>query len=469
MKNIFTPLIGLLTILFLFSGSGENSDISHLNVPAGIDSFLIKKNDLRLAFHQAEPARQLSFKNYCGSFGNRKDDVRKKFIELTGFERPGKRVVREIRADRINGIVGETVIPLMKEDFDTIIDRKKVELFSLGNSSGLVCEFTNYGARWLSMWVPDKTGKMRDVVLGFNTLKEYMRAGEPYHGAVVGRICGRIDDARFTLNNIEYRLAENDLFGVPVKNHLHGGIKGFHRQVWNARIFENEKKEQGVVFSYFSKDGEEGFPGNLKAEVTYLLTENNELKIEYTATTDKPTLINMTNHAYFNLNGEGNGNILDHQMKVNAMKFVETDAELIPTGEVKPVENTPLDYRQFAPVGSGINKDHNQIIKGKGYAAAMVIKEENSPVLNEMSIAYSEESGIKLEVFSTKPSLQLYNAWLMDGTDEGKSGRSYGFSAGFVMEPQGFPDAPNNKNFPSIVLRPGETYCQTDIYKFSIR
>ncbi len=358
---------------------------------------------------------------------------------------------------------------LKKENFDTLIDGKKVELFTLTNSSGMTCQLTNYGARWLSMWVPDKKGSMTDVVLGFNELNDYIKAGEPYHGAIVGRICARIDDARFRLDNIEYKLAENDLFGVPVKNHLHGGINGFHRQIWYTRTFQNEKHEQGVEFSYMSKDGEEGFPGNLNAMVTYLLTEDNELKIEYTATADKPTLINMTNHAYFNLNGEGNGNILTHHMKVNAGKYVEADAELIPTGELKPVENTPLDYRQFAAMGMGINKDHDQIFKDKGYAAAMVIKEENSPTLNEMAVAYSEESGIKLEVFSTKPSLQLYNAWLMDGTDKGKSGRQYGFSAGFVMEPQGFPDAPNHENFPSIVLRPGETYCQTDIYKFSTR
>jgi aldose 1-epimerase len=218
-----------------------------------------------------------------------------------------------------------------------------------------------------------------------------------------------------------------------------------------------------------SADGEEGFPGNLNVEVSYVLTENNELKVEYKAVTDKPTLVNMTNHAYFNLNGEGNGNILDHQMKVNAEKYVESDSELIPDGELKPVGGTPLDYRQYASMGAGINADHDQIIKGKGYAAAMVLKEVNSPELIEAASAYSDQSGIKLDVFTTKPNLQLYNAWLMDGSDTGKSGKPYGFSAGFVFEPQGYPDAPNHENFPSIVLRPGETYHQTDIYKFSIK
>ena len=367
-----------------------------------------------------------------------------------------------------SGKEGE-VKPLRQEAFDTIIDGKNVVLITLKNSSGTTCQFTNFGARWLSMWVPDKDGSMTDVVLGFNNLKEYIAAGEPYHGAIVGRICGRIDDARFLLDSVAYKLAENDLFGVPVKNHLHGGINGFHRKVWDATAFENDKNENGVLFSLASPDGEEGFPGNLKVEVSYVLTQNNELKVEYKAVTDKPTLVNMTNHAYFNLNGEGNGNILDHQMKVKAEKYVESDSELIPTGQLKPVEGTPLDYRQYASMGAGINAEHDQIIKGKGYAAAMVLKEENNPELIEAASAYSDQSGIKLDVFTTKTNLQLYNAWLMDGSDVGKSGKPYGFSAGFVMEPQGYPDAPNHQNFPSIVLRPGEAYHQIDIYMFSIK
>ncbi len=358
---------------------------------------------------------------------------------------------------------------LNQDSWDTIIDGKKLVLLTLKNSSGITCQFTNFGARWISMWVPDKEGMMTDVVLGFNSLHDYINAGEPYHGAIVGRICGRIDDAKFVLDSVQYKLAENDLFGVPVKNHLHGGINGFHKQVWDASTFENDKKEQGLLFSLVSENGEEGFPGNLKVEVSYVLTEKNELQVEYKAVTDKPTLVNMTNHVYFNLNGEGNGNILDHQMMVNAEKYVESDAELIPTGKLIPVEGTPLDYRQYASMGAGINEDHDQIIKGKGYAAAMVLKEANSPEVQEAASAYSDQSGIKLEVFTTKPSLQLYNAWLMDGSDTGKSGKAYSFSAGFVMEPQGFPDAPNHQNFPSIILRPGETYYHTDVYKFSIK
>lgn len=361
---------------------------------------------------------------------------------------------------------GETRL-VRQENFDTIIGNKKIQLFTLRNSSGCVAQFINFGARWIAMWVPDKSGQMTDVVLGFNKLNDYLTAGEPYHGAIVGRICGRINKGKFSLDGNEYFLANNDLFGTPIKNHLHGGIKGFYKQVWDGKPFNNENGEQGVVFHYFSNDGEEGFPGNLEVEVTYLLTNKNELKIEYKATTDKPTIVNLTSHAYFNLNGEGNGNILNHQMKIYAVKYIECDRELIPTGKLKPVKDTPLDYRKFAPMGKGIEQEHDQIFKGKGYAAAMVIKEKNNGKLQKVAIAFAKESGIKLEVFSDKPSLQIYNAWLFNGRDIGKSEKPYEFSGGFVMEPQGYPDAPNHENFPKITLRPGEFYIHKDIYKFS--
>lgn len=354
-----------------------------------------------------------------------------------------------------------------QEDFDITIDNKKIEVYTLRNSSGCVAQFTNFGARWLSMWVPDKSGRLIDVVLGFNKLNDYLSAGEPYHGAIVGRICGRINKARFSLDSKEYSLASNDLFGVPVKNNLHGGIKGFHKQVWDGTVFKNKNGEQGIVFKYFSKDGEEGFPGNLEVEVTYLLTDKNELTIDYNAITDKPTIVNLTNHAFFNLNGEGNGNILNHHMKIFAGKYIECDKELVPTGLLKPVKGTPLDYSEFATMGKGIEKEHDQIFKGKGYAAAIVIKESNDSKLLKVAIAYAEESGIKLELFSDKPSLQIYNAWLFNGKDIGKSGKPYEFSGGFVLEAQGYPDAPNIKSFPGIILRLGEIYVQKDIYKFS--
>jgi len=362
-----------------------------------------------------------------------------------------------------------TGINLVSEKgFNTIIDGNQVHLYTLRNESGCVAQFSNFGGRWISMWVPDNKGQMTDVVLGFNTLNDYLSAGEPYHGAIVGRICGRINNAIFSLDGIEYSLANNDGFGKPVKNHLHGGTEGFHRKVWDGKEFLNEIGEQGVVFSYLSEDGEEGFPGELKVEVTYLLTNENELKIEYKATTNKPTLVNLTNHAYFNLNGEGNGDILNHQMKINAEKYIECDQELIPTGKLKPVKDTPLDYREYALMGKGIDQEHDQVFTGRGYAAAMVLKEQSSDELQLVAKAFAESSGIKMEVHSDQSSLQIYNAWLFDGSDTGKSGRPYPFSGGFVMETQGYPDAPNNENFPSIVLRPGEDYHHITIYKFSL-
>ena len=360
------------------------------------------------------------------------------------------------------------VIPLEPEGFDTIINGSQVQLYTLRNKSGCMAQFTNFGGRWVSMWVPDRKGNMTDVVLGFKQVEEYMKAGEPYHGAIVGRICGRINNASFVLNENTYSLAENDGFGTPVKNHLHGGFEGFHSKVWRASLFRDKNGEESITFTYLSPDGEEGFPGELDLEVTYLLTEDNEIRIEYRAVTNAATIVNLTNHAFFNLNGEGCGNILNHQMRVHAEKYIECDRELIPTGELKSVENTPLDYRKYASMGKGIDLEHSQIFKGLGYAAAMVLKEENNNRQQLVAEACGDRSGIRMEVFSDQASLQLYNAWLFTGDDVGKSGKPYEFSGGFVMETQAYPDAPNHKHFPSIELLPGDQYMHTSIYRFSL-
>lgn len=367
-------------------------------------------------------------------------------------------------------ISGKTISQIKLVDstqFDRVYDDKHVKIFTLRNANGVVAQFTNFGGRWISMWVPDKDGNMTDVVLGFGDLESYINAGEPYHGAITGRICGRINNGKFTLNGTEYAVANNDGFGKPVKNHLHGGIKGFHRQVWNGELFNTINNEEGVLFRYHSEDGEEGFPGKLIVLVKYLLTNNNEMIIEYEASTDKPTIVNITNHSFFNLNGEGNGDILDHKMKIYAEKYVETDKELIPTGKIKSVEGTPLDYREFELMSKGIHSDHDQIIKGKGYAAAMVIKEDNDTRIQKVAEAYSDKTGIKMEVYSDQASLQIYNAWFFNGSDIGKQGKPYNFSGGFVLETQGFPDAPNHKNFPSIVLNPGKKYKCITTYTFT--
>ena len=355
-----------------------------------------------------------------------------------------------------------------QDNFDTIINNKQVKLYTLTNKAGCIAQFTNLGGRWVSMWVPDGNGNMTDVVLGFNSPGEYLKAGEPYHGAIVGRVCGRINNARFTLNGNTYDLAHNDGFGEPEKNHLHGGVEGFHRKVWDAELFRNDKEEQGITFSYTSPDGEEGFPGELKVMVSYTLTGNNEIRVEYSATTDKPTIVNLTNHVYFNLNGEGNGNILNHTLKVYADKYIEGDKELIPTGKLVPVDNSPFDYRDFSSMGKGIGQKHSQIFEGMGYAIAMVIKEQNSKELVKVAEIKADLSSIKLEVLSDQASLQLYNAWLFDGRDKGKSGKPYHASGGFIMETQGYPDAPNNKHFPPVQLKPGDQYTHTTIFRFSV-
>jgi len=353
--------------------------------------------------------------------------------------------------------------------FDTIINGKQGMLFTLRNDNGCVAQFTNLGGRWVSMWVPDKSGKMTDVVLGFNSLEAYLAAGEPYHGAIVGRVCGRINDASFNLDGLTYQLAHNDGFGKPEKNHLHGGIEGFHRKVWDGTTFENETGEQGIRFTYTSVNSEEGYPGNLDVSVSYLLTNDNALRIEFRAVTDQLTIVNLTNHVFFNLNGEGNGDILSHKMKIQADKYIECDGELIPTGYLKPVSSTPLDYREIGDMGKGIYEDHDQVFKNMGYAAAMVINAYDEDSIRPVAEAYSSTSGIKMSVTSNQPSLQIYNAWLFDGKDVGKSGKNYVFSGGFVMETQGFPDAPNHENFPDIRLYPGETYYHECEYKFSIQ
>lgn len=344
-----------------------------------------------------------------------------------------------------------------------------VEVFTLRNNNGAVAQFTNFGARWISLWVPDRDGTMRDVVLGFNTLEEYRDAGEPYHGAIVGRIAGRINNAQFELDGRVYEIAENDLFGEPRRNHLHGGFEGFHVKFWDGRKEVTAEGEEQVVFNYRSPHMEEGFPGNLDVEVRYTLTHDNAITIEYTASTDRPTILNLTNHAFFNLKGEGNGDILDHELVILAEAYIEGDDQLIPTGRLPSVDGTPLDFRQPVPIGDRIHERHSQIVEDQGFALAYAISKDRDPPYQKVSEAYAAASGILMEVYSNQPSLQLYNAWLFDGSDIGKAGRPYVFSGGLALETQQYPDATSHPNFPEIVLRPDETYYHKASYRFSTR
>jgi aldose 1-epimerase len=348
---------------------------------------------------------------------------------------------------------GETTkMSIIKSDFGKAKEGQPVDLYTLTNASGMTVKITNYGGIVTSLQVPDKNGKFDDVVLGFDTLDQYLE-GHPYFGALVGRYGNRIAKGKFTLNGTEYQLAANN-----GENHLHGGIKGFDKVVWNAEMVKKEN-EMGVKLSYLSKDGEEGYPGNLTAVVTYVLTNDNELIINYKAETDKPTPVNLTHHSYFNLKGAGNGDILGHLLTIDADRFTPVDEGLIPTGELKSVKDTPMDFTVPKAIGERIDQvkggyDHNYVLNGWDGSLRLAAK-----VVEPLS-------GREMEVWTTEPGLQFYTGNFLDGTITGKNGKVYNKHYGFCLETQHFPDSPNKAGFPSTILEPGEKYTHTTIYRF---
>lgn len=357
---------------------------------------------------------------------------------------------------------------LKEENFRGVMKGKAVELFTLCNKNGCVAQFTNYGARWLSMWVPGKNNQWADVVLGFDSLDGYSNAGEKYHGAVIGRVCGRIDKGRFELYGNKYQLANNDLFGSPVKNHLHGGFGGFSFRVWSGKWLCNEQGEEAVEMTLLSEDMEEGYPGKLNVKVVYTLGEDDSVKINYSATTDKATIINLTNHAYFNLNNKVSNNILNHYLHINADRIVACNEALIPTGNIISIKNTPLDFTHAQTIGSRITDSFpHHLFQGKGYVVSYVLNEP-AQTLSLAATAVAKESGRVMQVYTDQPGLQFYSGWLFDGRDTGKNRQRYTNSSGLALEAQGFPDAPNHPAFPSIVLQPDEVYRQTTVYRFLI-
>ena len=339
--------------------------------------------------------------------------------------------------------------------FGTAPDGKNVDLFILTNSHGMQAAVTNYGGIVVSLKVPDRNGESADIVLGYETLDGYIK-NSPYFGAIVGRYGNRIAKGRFTLDGAEYRLATND-----GDNHLHGGIKGFDKVVWDAESVKQDNAAS-VKLTYLSKDGEEGYPGNLSCTVTYLLTEENELKILYTATTDKATPVNLTHHSYFNLAGQGSGDILGHELMLTADRFTPVDAGLIPTGVLQPVKDTPMDFTRQKPIGQDVASvpggyDHNFVLNNAGGSLALAAR------------IYEPTSGRIMEVYTTEPGIQFYSGNFLDGSITGKSGKVYMKHYGFCLEAQHFPDSPNKPYFPSTILRPGETYAQETIYTFSAK
>ncbi len=342
---------------------------------------------------------------------------------------------------------------IQKEPFGTH-HGEEVFLFTLKNNQNMTVKITNYGGIITSIVTPDKNGKLGDVVLGFNTLPEY-EGKHPFFGALVGRYGNRIGGAKFTLSGKEYELAHND-----GKNHLHGGNVGFDRVVWEAVPVQND---EGVALklNYHSKDGEEGYPGNLPVTVTYLLTDQNELKITYEAQTDKPTIVNLTQHSYFNLAGEGSGSVQDHQLQIEADHFTVTDKELIPTGELRAVKGTALDFTQSKSLGTGFAENNG------GFDDNFVLIKERIGLTLAAKV-HEPKSGRSMEVYTTQPGVQLYTGNGLDGTLKGKSGHYYEQYGGFCLETQHYPDSPNQQGFPTTVLNPGESYHQVTIYKFTV-
>jgi aldose 1-epimerase len=332
-----------------------------------------------------------------------------------------------------------------------------VSLYTLRNNKGAEAGICNYGGLVIFLKVPDRNGKFGDVVLGYDNLADYIK-DSPYFGALIGRYGNRIAKGKFTLDGKEYTLAVNN-----GPNALHGGLQGFDKVVWEPKILAS-LEGPSLELRYTSKDGEEGYPGTLTVTAVYTLTDDNGLKLEYTATTDKDTVVNLTQHSYFNLAGKGD--ILNHVVMMLADKFTPVDSTLIPTGELRPVGGTPFDFRTPTAIGARIGQDNEQLKFGNGYDHNWVI---NKPMgqLSLMARVYEPTSGRVLEVLSTEPGLQFYSGNFLDGKNKGKGGWVYQFRNGFCMEPQHYPDSPNQSNFPSVVLKPGQVYQNTIIFKFS--
>jgi aldose 1-epimerase len=333
-----------------------------------------------------------------------------------------------------------------------------VELYTLTNRNGMQVTITNYGGRVVSVLAPDRHGKVADVVLGFDHLDGYL-GNNPFFGALAGRYANRIAKAKFKLGGVEYKLAQND-----GPNTLHGGVRGFDKRLWTAR--SSSQNPPAVELTYVSADGEEGYPGKLTSIVTYTLTDTNELKIDYTATTDKDTVLNLTNHSYFNLAGEGSGDILKHEIMINADRFTPVNDTLIPTGELRKVEGTPFDFRKVTAIGARIEADDEQINFGRGYDHNFVLNRTGHGLTLAARVT-DPGSGRVLEVLTTQPGMQFYTGNFLDGSVHGKGGKTYPRRSAFCLETQHFPDSPNQPKFPTAELKPGETYHQTTIYKFS--
>lgn len=349
----------------------------------------------------------------------------------------------------------------MKESFGSTPEGKKADLFTLKNSNGIIVKITNYGCIVTELHVPDRDGKLADIVLGYDNLDDFIK-NNPYFGAVVGRYGNRIAKGKFTLNGKEYTLAVNNN-----ENHLHGGLKGFDKVIWDAEAMETNDGP-ALKLTYLSVDGEEGYPGNLSCTVIYTLTNKNELKISYEAETDKATPINLTHHSYFNLAGHDAGDILAHEMMIDADHTTPVDAGLIPTGQIRAVKGTPLDFTKPISIGARIEQDDQQLKFGKGYDHNWVLNNKSGDFALVCSV-FEPTTGRVMDVYTTEPGMQFYSGNFLDGSNIGKGGTVYNFRNGFCLETQHFPDSPNQPEFPSTILKPGQKYNHVAAYRFSTR
>ena len=348
---------------------------------------------------------------------------------------------------------------LNKSDFQKNLNGKKTDLFILRNKNGIISELTNYGARVVSLWVPDINGSFDDIVLGCSTLDDYISIKERYFGATIGRYANRIKNGKFKINNTDFILKKNN-----GPNHLHGGNIGYNDVVWEGKQLDN----QTVEFKYLSKNMEEGYPGNLNVKVIYHLSDQNELKIEYFANTDEPTYVNLTHHSFFNLLGAGNGNINNHLLYINAKSFTPIDSKLIPTGKIELAEGTPFDFNTLTKIGKRLNDEDEQLKFGNGYDHNFVLNNSNSTDILAARVI-EKKSGRILEVYTNEPGMQLYGGNFLDGITIGKQSKAYNYRSAFCLETQHFPDSPNNPNFPNTLLKPKNNYYSICIYKFLVK
>jgi len=345
------------------------------------------------------------------------------------------------------------------EAFETTVDGKPVALYTLANGTGFTVQITNYGARVVSILAPDRNGRLADVAVGCESIGRYLDEGEArFSGPVVGRFANRIAGGRFTLDGTEYRLPQNDN-----GQSLHGGVKGLDSRVWEV----DSHSDDSLVMHYVSPDGEEGYPGELTVRVTYTVMDDDALKIEYAATTDRPTVVNLSNHSLFNLGGEGSGTILGHELWIAADATTPVDSVLIPTGEIASVDGTPFDFRTPTPIGARIEAGGEQLRNGHGYDHNWVLRDATGEVRLVASL-YDPASGRKMEILTDQPGLQFYSGNFFSEESRGKFGRKIGYRGAVALETQHFPDSPNRPEFPETTLRPGETYTQTCIYRFCV-